>query len=91
MFVHVFVILPCKSCHSFVFTGVCLGVGLFDLDHVAETTLKVHNKGYRAVSPFFIPRILVNMAAGLISIKHSLYGPNHCTSTACTTGMMEIQ
>ena len=69
-----------------LFSGVCLGIGLYDLEHVVHTTLDVHSKGYRAVSPFFIPRILVNMAAGLISIKHKFYGPNHCPSTACTTG-----
>ena len=72
----------------YMMAGVSLGVGLFDLDHVTDTVLNAEKKGYRSVSPFFIPRILVNMAAGIISIKHKFHGPNLCVSTACTTGML---
>ena len=79
------VLIPSLQGKNFLL-GVCLGVGLYDLEHVVDTTVKVQSKGFRAVSPFFIPRILVNMAAGLISIKHQFQGPNHCVSTACTTG-----
>ena len=37
------------------------------------------------VSPFIIPGSIVNMAAGLVAIKHKLQGPNLATATACTT------
>ena len=42
--------------------------------------------GAMKISPFFIPSILVNQTAGMISIRHGLAGPNLACSTACATG-----
>ncbi len=71
-------------------TGVLIGSGIGGLSGIADTSLLLKEKGPRRVSPFFIPGRLINLAAGYVSIKHQLKGPNHAVVTACATGTHAI-
>lgn len=71
-------------------TGVLIGSGIGGLSGIADTSILLKEKGPRRVSPFFIPGRLINLAAGHVSIKHGLKGPNHAVVTACSTGAHAI-
>uniref|UniRef100_UPI00193AD271 3-oxoacyl-[acyl-carrier-protein] synthase, mitochondrial-like n=1 Tax=Styela clava TaxID=7725 RepID=UPI00193AD271 len=71
-------------------TGVSIGVGMVELDYVCETGNNLLVKGPRSVSPHFVPRILLNLPAGEVAMRHHLKGPSHCVSTACATGAHAI-
>lgn len=71
-------------------TGVLIGSGIGGLSGIADTSLLLKEKGPRRVSPFFIPGRLINLAAGYVSIKHGLKGPNHAVVTACSSGAHAI-
>ncbi len=71
-------------------TGVMIGSGIGGLNEIYETSVVMHTRGARRVSPFFIPRSLINLASGQVSIKHGYRGPNHSVVTACATGTHAI-
>ena len=66
--------------------GVIIGSGIGGLPMIEQTLDKLREKGPDRISPFFIPGVIVNMAAGLVSIEFNLRGPNSATCTACATG-----
>ncbi|HEX2758040.1 MAG TPA: beta-ketoacyl synthase N-terminal-like domain-containing protein, partial [Thermoanaerobaculia bacterium] len=70
--------------------GVCIGSGIGGLPLIEETHKIVLEKGPRRISPFFIPGLIVNMAAGLVSIQTGAKGPNSATATACATSAHAI-
>ena len=71
-------------------TGVLIGSGIGGVGGIYETSIVLHEKGPRRVSPFFIPGRIINMASGYVSIRFGLKGPNHSVVTACSTGAHAI-
>lgn len=67
-------------------TGVIYGSGMGGLGGIEETKLTLVAKGPRRVSPFFVPSCIINMAAGMISLKYGLQGPNYGVVSACSSG-----
>nr|WP_227691554.1 beta-ketoacyl-ACP synthase II [Psychrobacter aestuarii] len=70
--------------------GVILGSGIGGIQTIEDSCATLNDKGAKKVSPFIIPGSIVNMAAGLVAIKHNLKGPNLATATACTTATHAI-
>lgn len=66
--------------------GVSFGTGQGGLTTVQEQTRAWLEKGPGRISPFFVPMMIPDMAAGIISIELGLRGPNHCVVSACATG-----
>lgn len=66
--------------------GVIIGVGMGGVGQVEHYTRILEEKGYRRVTPFFIPMIIPNMAAGQIAILYGARGPNMAVCTACAAG-----
>ncbi|KAF3776611.1 3-oxoacyl-[acyl-carrier-protein] synthase, partial [Nymphaea thermarum] len=71
-------------------TGVSIGGGIGSISDILDAAKLICEKRLRRLSPFFIPRILINMAAGHVSMKYGLQGPNHASVTACATGAHSI-
>jgi 3-oxoacyl-[acyl-carrier-protein] synthase II len=71
-------------------TGVMIGSGIGGLPAIADSSIALHERGARRISPFFIPSALINLASGHVSIKYGFRGPNHSVVTACATGAHAI-
>jgi len=70
--------------------GACVGVGIGGLAEIQSEYWTVREKGPKRVSPFFIPSVIGNLAAGQLSIKFGLQGPNTCITTACSSSSHAI-
>ncbi len=70
--------------------GVSIGSGIGGLPGIESEHQVVTESGPRRISPFFIPRCIVNMVAGHISIMYGAKGPNIAMATACSTGTHSI-
>lgn len=70
--------------------GVIFGSGIGGLTTIQEQVIKMHDKGPRRVSPFFIPMAIANMAAGNVSIRFNAKNISTSIVTACASGTNSI-
>jgi 3-oxoacyl-[acyl-carrier-protein] synthase II len=70
--------------------GVIIGVGLCGLDTIETTHKAMLEGGPRKISPFFIPKVISNLAAGQIAIRHGAKGVNWTPTSACASGTHAI-
>ncbi len=70
--------------------GVLIGSGIGGLYTIQEQTKIYLSKGPSRLSPFLIPMLIVNEAAGHVAINFRLKGPNSCVATACASGTHAI-
>jgi 3-oxoacyl-[acyl-carrier-protein] synthase II len=70
--------------------GVLVGSGLGGLPAIEKYHQVMLERGYRRITPFFIPMLIINLAPGHISIKFGAKGPNLSSVSACATGTHSI-
>ncbi|WP_249870123.1 beta-ketoacyl-ACP synthase II [Oceanobacillus saliphilus] len=70
--------------------GVWIGSGIGGMKTWEEQHTKLLEKGPKRVSPFFVPMMIPDMAAGQVSIQLGAKGINSCTVTACASGANSI-
>ncbi len=66
--------------------GVLVGTGMGGIPALEDSHRTLLERGPGRISAFFIPSIITNLAAGQISMRFGIKGPNSCVSTACATG-----
>ena len=70
--------------------GVLVGAGLGGLPTIERYHTAFLEGGYKKISPFFIPMLIINLAPGHISMKYGAKGPNISSVSACATGTHSI-
>ena len=65
--------------------GVCIGSGIGGLPGIEEGHAAFLKGGPRKLTPFFVPRSIINMVAGNLSVLYGIQGPNLAVVTACTS------
>ncbi|MBD5400995.1 beta-ketoacyl-ACP synthase II [bacterium] len=65
--------------------GVAIGAGIGGMQTIYDNCVELYTGGPRRISPFFIPKSIINMTAGHVSIRYGLKGPNLAVVTACAT------
>jgi 3-oxoacyl-[acyl-carrier-protein] synthase II len=70
--------------------GVIIGSGIGGIETLEEQKKILDSRGVGRVSPFTVPRLMVNAASGNVSIRFGIRGPNTAVATACATGSHSI-
>jgi 3-oxoacyl-[acyl-carrier-protein] synthase II len=70
--------------------GVNIGVGMGGLPGIEDTHTTLREKGIRRISPFFIPQVIPNLAAGQLSILLNTQNTNYCSVSACASSAHSI-
>jgi 3-oxoacyl-[acyl-carrier-protein] synthase II len=70
--------------------GVVIGSGIGGIETLEEQNKILVSRGVSRVSPFTVPRLMVNAASGNVSILFGIHGPNTAVATACATGANAI-
>ncbi len=70
--------------------GVLIGSGIGGLSEIEEQHARLFDRGPARVSPFMIPKLMVNAASGNISVRWGLRGPNSAVATACASATNAI-
>ncbi|MHC4841030.1 MAG: beta-ketoacyl-ACP synthase II [Planctomycetota bacterium] len=65
--------------------GCIIGAGIGGMNEIEDGAKVLHTRGPGRISPFFIPKLMLNAAAGNIAIKYGFTGPNFATASACTS------
>ncbi|MCF6149567.1 MAG: beta-ketoacyl-ACP synthase II [Candidatus Kuenenia sp.] len=71
-------------------TGALIGSGMGGLIELEAQHKNLLNKGPSRVSPFMVPKLMVNAASAQVAIRYGLRGPNFAVVAACTTGVIAI-
>lgn len=70
--------------------GACIGSGIGGIEEFEEQHSRLVAGGPEKVSPFLIPKLMLNAAAGLLSLRYGLRGPNYATASACASASHAI-
>jgi 3-oxoacyl-[acyl-carrier-protein] synthase II len=71
-------------------TGTCIGSGIGGLETWEQESRSRFDRNPMRMSPFFIPKLIANMASGHVAMRYGLLGPSSTVVTACATGAGSI-
>jgi len=66
-------------------TGAVIGSGIGGIDAITQGLASLHDKGPSRINPFTVPKLMINSAAGHVSIRYGLEGPTSAPATACAS------